>query len=421
MRILQLSGQFPYPPVEGGKIAIFNLIRYLSLRGHKIVLLSIVSPQKEGIGRNVQALKKWCDPRIVYHRTETNLWGLFVNLFFGIPYTISKYHSSKVKDALRQILSKEKFDIIHIESLHLAYYGEFIKHEFELPVVLREQNVQATIMERYYQNESNPLIMLYAYLQWRKVYRYEAKVCEIFDRCLMITREDKERIERMNPKVKTCLTPAGVDTSYFHPLKIKEEPGSLIFVGDLKWLPNVDGMFWFYNRIWPRMKKTFPQIKSYVVGRRPPQKIRKLSEKDQNIIVTGFVKDVRPYVAKCSVYIVPLRIGGGMRLKILEAMAMERPVVATSVGAEGIMATHGENIIIADSEADFAEWVIELLKDTNLRRRLAHGGKRLVEQEYRWESIVEKLEKEYIEVLDERSNRCKSSLLLADQHKGNFG
>ena len=228
-------------------------------------------------------------------------------------------------------------------------------------------------------------------------------------------REDKNRIERMNPNVKTGIVPAGVDTSYFYPWKIEEEPGSLAFVGDLSWLPNVDGVLWFYNRVWPRIKKASLPVKFYVIGRRPPEKIRKLSKKDENIVVTGFVRDARPYVAKCSVYVVPLRIGGGMRLKILEAMAMERPVVATSVGAEGIMVTNRENIMLADGEADFAERVIELLKERNLRRRVAQGGKSLIEQKYRWESVIEALEKEYFRVLE---NRGKSASLDSGRRVG---
>ena len=416
MKILQLTTRLPYPPDDGGKIGIFNLTKYLSLRGHRIVLLSIISGgrTKETPG-NIEGLGKWCDVRVVYQNTGTNLWGLFLNLFFKVPYTISKYHSSKVKVAIKKILSKEGFDLVHIDSLHMAYYGEFIKHEFQLPLVLREHNVQTTIMERYYQRQRNPLIRLYAYLQWKKMHRYEAKICEIFDECLMITREDKNRIERMNPSVKTCIVPAGVDTSYFYPLKIEEEPGSLVFVGDLSWLPNVDGVLWFYNRVWPRIKKASLPVKFYVIGRRPPEKIRKLSKKDENIVVTGFVRDVRPYVARCSVYIVPLRIGGGMRLKILEAMGMERPVVATSVGAEGIMVTERENIMLADGEADFAERVIELLKERNLRRRVAQGGKSLIEQKYRWESVIEALEKEYFRVLE---NRGKSASLDSGRRVG---
>jgi len=402
MKILQLTTRLPYPPDDGGKIGIFNLTKYLSLRGHKIVLLSIISARGQQTSRNIEGLGKWCEVRTVYQNTRTNFWGLFLNLFFKIPYTISKYHSSKVKEAIRQILSNGKFDLVHFDSLHMAYYGEFIKDEFELPVVLREHNVQTTIMERYYQHQRNPLIKLYAYLQYKKMHRYEAKICEIFDMCLMITREDKERIEAMNPSVKTCIIPAGVDTSYFHPLKIEEEAGSLVFVGDLGWLPNVDGVLWFYDKVWPRIKKALLPVKFYVVGGRPPEKIRKLSRRNENIVVTEFVPDVRPYVAKCSVYIVPLRIGGGMRLKILEAMATQRPVVATSVGAEGIMVTDRENIMIADSEADFAGRVIELLKERKLRRRIAKGGKELVEQEYRWESVVEALEKEYFRVLENR-------------------
>lgn len=408
MRILQLTPRLPYPPDEGGRIGIFNLTKYLSSRGHEITLLCLTANQVENIRANIQELKKWCDVEVVYENTKTKLWGLLLNLFFRIPYTISKYHSRKVKDAIREILSKEKFDIVHIDSLHMAYYSRFINREFSLPIVLREHNVETTIMERFYKNQKNLFIKFYAYLQWKKLRRYEAKTCGAFDKCFMITKEDEEKITKMNPGVKSCIISAGVDISYFYPLKVKEEPFSLIFVGNMRWFPNVDGVLWFHNEVLPRIKEIFSEVKFYIVGHKPPIEVKELGKKDKNIIVTGFVKDVRPYVAKNSLYVVPLRIGGGMRLKILEAMAMEKPVISTSIGAEGVEAANGKDIIIADNGKNFAERTIKLLKNKDYRKRIAKNGKKLVEEKYKWESILEKLEEKYVEVVRRRKKeRCK--------------
>ena len=407
MRILQLTPRLPYPPDEGGRIGIFNLTKYLSFREHKITLLSVTANQVENIQVDIQKLRKWCDVKVVYKNTKTKLWGLLLNLFFRIPYTISKYHSRKVKDAIREILSREKFDIVHIDSLHMAYYSRFINREFNLPIVLREHNVETTIMERFYKNQKSLFIKFYAYLQWKKLRRYEAKTCEVFDKCFMTTKEDEERIRKMNPGVKSCIIPVGVDLSYFYPSKIKEEPFSLIFVGSMKWLPNIDGVLWFHSEVLPRIKEIFSEVKFYIVGHEPPMEVKELEKRDKNIIVTGFVEDVRPYVAKSSLYVVPLRIGGGMRLKILEAMAMEKPVVSTLIGVEGVEAANGKDIIIAANAENFAERIIKLLKNKDYRKIIGKNGRKLVEEKYKWESILEKLEEKYVEVVRRRKERCK--------------
>jgi len=404
MKILQISTKKPYPPIDGGRIVSYNTIKYLAMRGHSITLVSIVDKKEK-----IPELKKICKWIPIQKNTFTSILGLLSNLFLKTPYTISKYYSKKVKDTIRKILSKENFDIVHIDHLHMAYCGEFIQREFGLPIVLREHNVETTIMKRFYKNQKNPIIKFYAYLQWKKLYKYETKICEIFDKCLMITEEDKKKIEDMNSKVKTFIIPAGVDVSYFYPLKTEEEPYSLIFVGSMKWLPNIDAVLWFCNEFWSKLKKVFPEVKLYVVGQKPSKEITELGKKDKDIIITGFVKDIRPYVAKSSLYIVPLRIGGGMRLKILEAMAMGKPVISTSIGAEGIEAVDEKDIIIADDVERFVEKIIELLKDKNYRRKIAQNGEKLVKEKYRWESIVKKLEKEYMEAIESIEARRKQS------------
>jgi len=393
MRILQLTPRIPYPPDDGGKIGIFGITKYLALRGHEITLLSIAPSQCS----DLSGLRKYCKVETVVMNTANSYLGMLFNLFSKTPYTISKYHGKLVLNKLKDLLQRNRFDIVHVDHLHMAYYGKFIKEKFNLPVVLREHNVESTIWERHYRGISNPLVKAYARFQFRKLYKYESRIAENFDRCFMITEKDKERMQGMNPRVKACVIPAGVDTSYFHPMDVPIEPYSIVSVASMDWLPNVEGILWFYTTIWPLVKKRIPQAKLYIVGKNPPTEVERLAGKD--IIVTGFVRDVREYMVKAAVSIVPLRTGGGMRIKILNALAMGKAVVSTSVGCEGIDIENGKNIYIADTEEGFAERVIELLEDKSKREELGKEGLKLVREKYQWERIAERIEDEYNKIL----------------------
>ena len=388
MKILHISPRKPYPPTDGGKIVAYNTIKYLAMRGHKITLACIVEKEEE-----IPELEKFCEWIPIQKDTTTTTAGLLSNLFSKKPYTIFKYHSEKIKQKIREILRKDDFDIVYIDGLHTAYYGTYIKQEFGLPVVLREHNVEAKIMERFYKNQKNPLIKAYAYLQHKKLSCYEAAICEVFDKCFMITEEDERRIKEMNPRVRTSVIPSGVDTSYFYSMEIEEESFSIVSAASMDWLPNVEGMFWFCKDIFPLIKKEIPEIKLYVVGKNPPDSVKSLEKDD--IIVTGFVEDVREYIARSAVFIVPLKTGSGMRIKILNALAMERAIVSTSIGCEGIDVINGKNIYIADTEEEFSQGVIKLLKNKEKRKRLGEAGLKLVKEKYQWERIAEQIEKEY--------------------------
>jgi glycosyltransferase involved in cell wall biosynthesis/ubiquinone/menaquinone biosynthesis C-methylase UbiE len=393
MKILKISPKKPYPLTDGGKIVAYNTIKYLAMQGHEITLVSIVD-KEEGIPE----LEKFCEWIPIQKDTATTTAGLLGNLFSKKPYTISKYHSEKIKQKIRGILKENNFDIVHIDGLHTAYYGTCIKQEFGLPVVLRELNVEARIMERFYKNQKNPLIKAYAYLQHKKLSRYEATICEVFDKCFMITKEDERRIKEMNPRVKTNVIPSGVDTSYFYPMEAEEEPLSIVSVASMDWLPNNESIIWFCNSVFPLIKKEIPGAKLYVVGKNPSNKIKKLASKD--IIVTGFVEDEREYMAKSQVFIVPLKTGSGMRIKILNALAMGKAVISTPIGCEGIEVQHRKNVYIADTEKEFAQGAIELLKNKDIREGLGEEGLRFVKEKYQWERIAEEITENYRKIAD---------------------
>ncbi|MBT9175395.1 MAG: Ubiquinone/menaquinone biosynthesis C-methyltransferase UbiE [candidate division WS2 bacterium] len=258
-------------------------------------------------------------------------------------------------------------------------------------------------MERFYRNQKNLFVKAYAFLQYKKLYKYESTVCEYFDRCFMITEKDAEMVKQMNSTIKTAVMPSGVDTSYFYPLDRDEEPYSIVSVASMDWLPNIEGILWFYEGIFPLVKEIIPEVKLYIVGKNPLDSIKRL--KNEGVFVSGFVEDVREYISKCRVFIVPLKTGNGMRIKILNALAMGKPVVSTSIGCEGIEVQHGKHIYIADTKEEFAHGVIELLKREDMRRKLKEEGLRLVKEKYQWERIAEEMEKEYKAMMDGKTVR----------------
>lgn len=400
MKILVITTRVPYPLTDGGKIVTYNVIKYLALRGHNITLVCFNNENKK-----YHELEKYCKLIIINKNLKTNYLGLFFNIFSGIPYGISKYYSTIAKKKIYDLLKKNKYDIVHLDHLHTAYYGVFIENNFNLPVILQEHNVENIIMKRFYKNQKNIFIKFYAYFQYKKLYKYESKICEIFDRCFMITKIDEKTIKNMNSNIKTSVVPAGVDTSYFYPLKFKEEEYSLVSVASMNWLPNIEAIEWFCKEILPLIKKKVQRIKLYIVGINPSNNIKSLASND--VIVTGFVKDVRKYIAKGQVFIVPLKTGSGMRIKILNALAMGKAIVSTSIGCEGIDVTDRENIFIADSKEEFADKIIYLLNNKSERKRLGENGLKLVKKKYQWEKIVENIENEYKEIIKENKNKYK--------------
>lgn len=397
MKILEITTRLPYPPTNGGKLVTFNIVKYLALRGHDITLICFGDKVKK-----VPELEKYCKLIIIRKNIKTNVMGLLFNLYLDVPYGPSKYHSRIIGKKINNIIKRNNYEIIHLDHLHTAYYGLFIKKKYDLPVILQEHNVENMIMKRYYQNQKNIFIKFYAYLQYKKLYKYESKICEIFNRCFMLTKIDEKIIKDMNSNIKTSVVPAGVDTSYFYPIKVREEEFSLISVASMDWLPNIEAINWFCKEVLPLIKRKIQKIKLYIIGINPPNSIKSLA--NNNVIVTGFVEDVREYIAKGQVFIVPLKTGSGMRIKILNALAMAKAIVSTSIGCEGIEVTDGENIFIADSKEKFAEKIIYLLNNESERKRLGENGLKLVKKKYCWEKIVENIENEYKEIIKENKN-----------------
>lgn len=394
LKVLYLTSKLPYPPTDGGRIVVWETIKRLAERGHHVTLCCFGSETDQ---QSITRLEQFCRVILVQHDTSNRLIPALLNTFLPIPYTISKYYSKKMIEAVSSVLASCRFDLVQIEPLHMAHYLHIAK-KFGVPVILREHNVESLLIERF-SRKARGLQRFYARLQVPKVRWYESKMCEQADLCLTISEEDAKRLRSLNYRIRTVVIPAGVDTNYFYPkFGEAEEPYTIVSVASMDWPPNVDGIMWFCDKIFSKVKDHLPQVKLYIVGKNPPYSVRNLHN-GSDIIVTGFVEDVRDYIAKGSVFIVPLRIGSGMRLKILQVMAMGKAVISTSVGAEGIRVNSGHNIVLADTETQFAKSVIELLTDDCKRTWIGKNARKLVECYYSWDSVIDSLERVYYELV----------------------
>ena len=452
INILFVSPSVPYPMTDGGKIRVLNLIRRLC-RIHKVTLLAFVaSPADEQGAEYLREMGvevvgvKFRHPKLV-----AALHGLLQNFTQGKPLIVAKYYSTEMVRALANLLRSRRFDIVHFEMLHTGQYllelrakgrgqredtryktqdtrqGEeasslesrVLGLESSKPyaTVLGEQNIDSSIWRMLARAEPNPLRKLIFYWQYRSFMGYESRICHHFDTCICVSAEDKRRLVSLCSEATVELVPNGVDPDYFRPGKASEffAPGAaalgdprleyaaglfeesetrLVFTGSMDWYPNEDAALHFCDCILPLIRDELPDIKFYIVGSNPTSQVLKL-RRINGVIVTGSVEDVRPYVAGATVYVVPLRIGGGTRLKILQALAMGKAVVSTSIGCEGLNLQQDKHLLVADEPRQFANAVARLVKSGSLQRRLGENGRKLILSRYDWNIIVRELDLVY--------------------------
>ncbi|MCC6398961.1 MAG: glycosyltransferase, partial [Bacteroidetes bacterium] len=254
-------------------------------------------------------------------------------------------------------------------------------------------NVEYDIHRRVAQSTQGLVRKWWAEYEYRKLYPQELSICREQAAIFLTSQRDKELLEPDVPGVPKFVVPNGVDTEYFQLPERSPEENTLVFTGAINYFPNTEGIEYFIRDIFPLIQRQVPGVRLYVVGNAPPESVRRLASPD--IVVTGYVPDVRPYVQRASVYVVPLRIGGGTRLKVLEAMSMRRPIVTTSIGCEGIDVQNGETAFIADDPAAFADATVRLLADRRLRQAMADRGRMFVRERYDWSVVCSKLEEGY--------------------------
>jgi sugar transferase (PEP-CTERM/EpsH1 system associated) len=406
------SGGF-LPLDTGGKIRSYSLLRELSRR-HEVSVFTFYPEQQ---GDRHGELHDFCkevflQPLVLPPRASfSDMLAYARNIPRPVPYPMVKYCRPEVKTRLGRLLASQRYDAILCDFLLTA---AVIPWEISYPKVIFTHNVEAVIWERHWRVSRNPLWKLMSWREYRTMARVERLYLSKADHVLTVSDTDREFFSQTVAPEKITTIPTGVDVDYFQGCSTtnSEESDTLVFSGSMDWLPNEDAMLYFADNILPLIRERVPGVKLIVVGRQPTQPVRALAARHPNIEVTGTVADIRPYLKKACVYVVPLRIGGGTRIKIFEAMAMGKAVVSTSIGAEGLPVASGKNIVIEDTPEAFAAAVLRLLGDAEERRDVGRAARELVERQYSWSAVTDVLESALLKIAQERGTELRTSEVL---------
>ena len=394
MRILFLSPTVPFPLTDGGRIRVYNLLKQIAQKSDVTLLALETQPtDADGIAElqtlGIQVHLVPNAPTL----PRVSLGTLTKAFFKGQPITVARYDVPTYRQKLKELLTNEIFDLVHYEMFHIAQFHT----ETDLPGVLSQQNVDSAIWRRLCSETINPFYKFAYWTQQLAFQRYERLLSPKFDAVTCTSDIDAAVFAQHCAKDAIKIIPNGVDITHYRPDFTAEAPAHLIYIGSMDWYPNEDAVAFFAEEVLPSIQSKVPNVQFSIVGGNPSARVQKLAEQE-GVTVTGRVPEIKPYFAEATVFVVPLRIGSGTRLKILEALAMGKAIVSTSVGAEGLDLRDGEEIFIADEPAAFTDAVTRLLTDAELRRRIGENGRARVEQDYDWRSIGEKLHLLYTKI-----------------------
>jgi sugar transferase (PEP-CTERM/EpsH1 system associated) len=400
VKVLFLTPQVPYPPQQGAALRNWGLISGLANR-HEVAVLSFrasgQSPEPPDLLRTV------CRTETVRLPVRALRDRLRVMLTTRQPDMALRLASETYAQRLVEWLARESFDVVHVGGIEMAPYLDVIEAARPRPLVVFDNlNCEYLLQQRAFLTDLRVPGRwpgaAYSLVQWRRLRRYEAQVCRRADRVLAVSEADAAALRKLVPGLGVVVVPNGVDTLAYRPEASNAAPQvserALVFTGTMDFRPNVDAVLWFTRKVLPGVQAEVPEVHFFVVGQRPHRWLDGLRG-DPAVTLTGWVEDARPYIAQAAVYVAPLRIGGGTRLKLLEAMATGKPVVATRLGAEGYPVTHGRELLLADTPVDFAAAVVALLRAPERRAELGRIARAFVEQHYDWRTIVPRVEAAY--------------------------
>ena len=398
MKILQISPKIPFPPDDGHKKSIFSVLKHLAMRGHTIDLLAY----SHGINdpEIIGELEKYCRLIPVESGTEDSFTGALANIFEKAPYNFSKYRTKELEEKLIELFSKSEYDVVHVINAHLAWVIEIVNKYSKAKTILREENLELNIMKRFYERQSNPLVKLYSYSQYKKMKKYEPEICGKFDACVMISDIDKEQLLKLNSNANLFSVHIGIEEELFNLSKNEVIPNTLAAIGSLNWYPNLDGVNWFINSILPLIVERKNEVKFHLYGGGDKKKLMIPESVKNNIIIEGFIDDIWGSVLNKSLAIVPLRIGSGIRVKILEMLAAGENIISTSIGAEGIPLEKNHHLLIEDEPRKFAETILKFLNGEYDAEKLRSYGREFIKQNYTAEKTAEKFENIYLSLIN---------------------
>ena len=399
-KILFLTQIVPFPPDAGPKVKTYHVIRALVGQGHSVTLVSFVRPEEV---RHISALREICDAvyEVPIRRSRIADVGYMVRSYLtNRPFLIERDDLRPMQETVNRLVQENDFQFIHADQLTMVQFA--IKGASAFPgkkpkVIFDAHNAVWTIVERMKDNARFFLKPVLA-VETKRVKQYEGELMRTVDHVLAVTDIDQKLLEeamhfsksgkkeRVSP---VTVIPIAVDTQKLQPVNRKVGSKNIVTLGTLHYPPNADGIRWFFNEVFPLVKKRVPDTTLTIIGKNPPQDFIELAERNPATIkVTGYVDDLVPYLEESTLMVVPVRAGGGMRVRILEAFAYAMPVVTTTVGLEGIHGTPDHDVLVADTPADFANRTIELLENASMQEKLSTNGRELATTKYDWQAVL---------------------------------
>jgi polysaccharide biosynthesis protein PslH len=406
MKLVLLTPQTPYPPDQGAPIRNFSFIRQLGGDSrYEVYLLSFARPGEDPSTTPARTLlERFCRKVVLLPPPSPRSKPVRVLDMLLKPKPDLALRLAGGADDFRwmfdNLLNEIAPDAVLCEGLEMTPFAlPLLKKKNRPRLILDDHNAEYLLQQRIYEAEKTAGLRrkpaaLYSRQQAQRLSNYEKYVIEHFDRTIAVSEPDKAALEKIaQPKAPIAVIPNGIDLSYFEPgYEAIEQTDNLVFTGTMDFRPNVDAVTWFVREVWPIIQQAKPHARFLIVGRRPSEAVRALKE-IPGITVTGEVLDARPYIKQSAVYVVPMRMGGGVRFKVLEALAMSKAVVTTSMGADGIALTPGHDALFADEPQEFAAAVLHLLDKPESRAELAARGRALIERHYDWRTITPLLDK----------------------------
>ena len=399
MRILIISNAIPYPTDSGSKVRSYNLLRRVAKK-HEVWFATLTdgAEEAEGLSHIGQICSGVETVALRRRHLLMHVPGLLRYALAGNPLELKFVHYEELVRKIQRLFTTTDFDIVQIEPSQMALYIETLPTDAGFKSLLMFHNVAYNQYYHIFRFAPRLVSRMRALLHSLMMRRWEPRYAERFDRCITVSEEDRRLLLAVDPRLQVDVIPNGVDTSIYHVQPKEYRTPDLLFVGNLGYTACSDAATYFCREILPIVRRVMSDVEMWIVGTNPPPEVTRLQ--GDGVHITGRVDSVLPYYRQSSVCVVPLRIGGGSRLKILEAMAMGRPVVSTSVGAEGLDVVADEHILIADTPDEFARKIVLLLQNARLSDRIAASARQLVEAHYDWDVIAQRLMRAYAQMVD---------------------
>jgi glycosyltransferase involved in cell wall biosynthesis len=381
MQILQIANKFPYPAKDGGAIATLNLARSFASIGHKVTMLAINTSKHytdpASLPAELSALIRFISVPV---NTDISMARLVSNfLFSSLPYNAERFISKAFDDKLKELLTSEKFDIIQLEGLYLAPYLETIRAYSDAKVVMRAHNIEHEIWDRTVTKQKGIRKWYIRHLAGR-IRKMELQYLNLYDAVLPITLRDDKLLKKLGCDIPSHVVPMGINAGELIPDHTMLDFPSVFHIGALDWMPNQEGLLWFFEKVWGKILEKHPDLKFYLAGRNAPENFKVLPY--PNIVYLGEVDDAYAFIRSKAVMIVPVLSGSGMRIKIIEGMALGKAIVATSIGTEGIATTHGRDILISDDPEEFSAGVCKLVENRSFCLEIGKNARNFVTAQY---------------------------------------